>query len=227
MIKKIAKTVLNIFGYEVVKKYDSRHGQDAFQHNTLEHVNEKNKDIIHFKRNISNDSKFIDCIYPYIKQLLIKKDLNLLDVGCGSGILVNKLLKDKLADDINGCDFASSKIEQCNSYYNSSSYFVHDILTPLEKEYNIITCTEVLEHLEYPEKAFDNLVAALSVNGKLIITVPDGRKDSFAGHIHFWSPESFKLFVIKELDKHLISKEFSINYDLICGKNLVKIQRLK
>jgi hypothetical protein len=47
------------------------------------------------------------------------------------------------------------------------------------------------------------------VNGVLILTIPDGRRDaikagefyseskSYWGHINFWSPESWDLFVIR------------------------------
>ena len=31
--------------------------------------------------------------------------------------------------------------------------------------------------------------------GILLVTVPNGRIDTFAGHINFWSPESWDIFV--------------------------------
>jgi len=31
--------------------------------------------------------------------------------------------------------------------------------------------------------------------GILLITVPNGRNDTFAGHINFWSPESWDVFI--------------------------------
>ncbi|MEG2336387.1 MAG: hypothetical protein RSC04_01440, partial [Bacteroidales bacterium] len=31
--------------------------------------------------------------------------------------------------------------------------------------------------------------------GTLVISVPDGRKDTYSGHIQFWSPESWAVFI--------------------------------
>jgi hypothetical protein len=53
----------------------------------------------------------------------------------------------------------------------------------------------VLEHLLYPGKALLNLVSAIKPGGGLLITVPDGRKDTYSGHINFWSPESWQIFI--------------------------------
>jgi hypothetical protein len=35
----------------------------------------------------------------------------------------------------------------------------------------------------------------LANEGVLVVTVPDGRNDTFLGHINFWSPESWKIFI--------------------------------
>jgi 2-polyprenyl-3-methyl-5-hydroxy-6-metoxy-1,4-benzoquinol methylase len=222
MIKKIIRNILEKFGYTINKKYKNEH-EDALFHNSLENINFKNNDLFHFKNNIKNDSYFIDCIYPYIKKIFKNKEINFLDVGCGSGVLVNKLIEDKIGINIKGCDFSEIKIKQCNKYYKYNVYFTHNILNPINKNFDLITCTEVLEHLEYPELALYNLLKALKDGGNLIITVPDGRKDTYIGHINFWSQESFKLFIIRETLYH--KKDFDLEFKLICDKNYVRIKK--
>src|SRR5262249_6527343 len=63
------------------------------------------------------------------------------------------------------------------------------------EEFDLILCTEVLEHCEYPADIVKDMFLAGKPGGMIVITLADGRKDTWEGHIHFWSPESFKLFI--------------------------------
>jgi 2-polyprenyl-3-methyl-5-hydroxy-6-metoxy-1,4-benzoquinol methylase len=103
---------------------------------------------------------------------------------------------------------------------------VHDIYDSLNNPYDIIICTEVLEHLEYPEESLKNMLLSLNNGGKLIISVPDGRKDTFFGHINFWSPESFKIFVGETISNKQHCK-YETKFYYMCGKNISVIKRIK
>lgn len=59
----------------------------------------------------------------------------------------------------------------------------------------MLFCTEVLEHLLFPDKALKNILKMIANNGTLLVTVPNGRTDTYKGHINFWSPESWKVFI--------------------------------
>lgn len=224
MIKKIIKSAVSSLGYEIRKKYDSGHQNDAVVYNGLELVNKRNSDLNHFQKMMKGDTVFITKLFPRIKQYLPNVNFKYLDVGCGTGVLVNLLTEEYPESIIYGCDFSEVKIKQCVEFYKRKKYFVHNILDPIEKKYDIISCTEVLEHLEEPEQALFNLLNALLEQGILIITVPNGREDRFEGHINFWSPESFKIFINKKL------AEFKINFDtefiIINGKNVVIIKNV-
>ena len=78
------------------------------------------------------------------------------------------------------------------------TFFQHDICQPLAQKYDIIFCTEVLEHLLNPWEATHHLENALLPGGTLVLTVPEGRKDHSNEHINFWSPESWKAFLDRE-----------------------------
>lgn len=76
-----------------------------------------------------------------------------------------------------------------------------------------MTLTEVLEHLVHPEAALRKLA---KVGRTLLLTVPDGRRDtteamqfnpewgSYRGHVNFWSPESWAVWLKRELPNHVI-----------------------
>lgn len=75
--------------------------------------------------------------------------------------------------------------------------FQQDLNLPISQKSDIIFCTEVFEHLLEPELVIKNILSTLNPNGYLIITVPDGRKDTYEGHINFWSPENWNIFIKK------------------------------
>lgn len=75
---------------------------------------------------------------------------------------------------------------------------------PLPKKFDLILSQQVLEHLIEPEDALRNLAAMLQPRGVILIAVPDGRLDDFAGHIHFWSKDSLPLFLQKTLPGYIV-----------------------
>ena len=83
----------------------------------------------------------------------------------------------------------------------------------VEDTFDVIFCTEVLEHLVDPAAALRKLLRCLKPSGVLILTVPDGRIDqhpagairsdgsAYWGHINFWSPESWTLFINASIEE--------------------------
>ena len=96
---------------------------------------------------------------------------------------------------LTGADFSESKISNCRILYPQIDFEVRDIYNQLKSSYDLILCTEVLEHLLYPDRALKMLLNGINEHGSIFITVPNGRLDSFSGHINFWSPESWKVFL--------------------------------
>ena len=68
----------------------------------------------------------------------------------------------------------------------------------------MIFCIEVIEHLLHPDRALRNVVRMLADSGVALITVPNGRTDTFEGHINFWSPESWDVFVKQVCEGHTV-----------------------
>ncbi|MCK4934746.1 MAG: methyltransferase domain-containing protein [Simkaniaceae bacterium] len=88
---------------------------------------------------------------------------------------------------------------------------------------DVIFCTEVLEHLQHPESAITHLLTLKKDAGVLILTVPNGRIDSSAQHINFWSPESWKIFLQKSAPSNNIQSLKTLSPNAPGGYNLCAI----
>ena len=135
----------------------------------------------------------------------------LLDIGAGEGELAYKLQKLGFTDisccDINPSKFKLSGIKCVQADLNESLPFSDDT-------FDIVTCTEVLEHLKDPFNAIAHISRVLKTGGKAVITTPnimnwysrlrflfngyfndyyleeEFTKDSKLGHIHpFYFPQ--------------------------------------
>lgn len=104
-------------------------------------------------------------------------DLNLLDVGAGPSIYrkkVEDLGIKYFSTDFNNYQPSSGEIGQQSHDWNYGNHdFVCDILDiPEDQKFNIIICTEVLEHVPDPIAAFEKICKLLKDDGELLITVP-------------------------------------------------------
>jgi len=54
-----------------------------------------------------------------------------------------------------------------------------------ENSIDVILCTQVLEHIEFPEKAFEEFSRILKQNGKIILTVPLGQGEHQIPHDYY------------------------------------------
>lgn len=118
------------------------------------------------------------------------------DVGCGTGHLLVEMRKAGFGGRLVGLDSAIAAGDQVRSHGVDLEFYPGYLSAQgWEAEFDLILCTEVLEHCEYPHYILGDMIKAIKPGGIIAITVPDGRKDTWEGHIHFWSPESFKLFI--------------------------------
>lgn len=142
---------------------------------------------------------------------------DLLDVGCGPGYLVDLLSRAGHTGKLSGCDFSDSAVRSASARCPAASFFTHDIYQALPGRHDLLFCMETIEHLLHPDKALANLLAASRVT---VLTVPEGRKDFFQGHINFWSPESWQVFCEKHAEGRRVTTRL-INKE----KNLLAIFR--
>lgn len=153
-----------------------------------------------------------DRISSYIETLVLCENEgisfekgNVIDVGCGTGHLLRELKKRHPEINIVGTDFSEESISVSKQINETGEFFLMDIFNiPSEQlgKYDYVICSEVLEHLLYPEKALQNIIKLANENAAIILTVPNGRIDTYGGHINFWSPESWKVFVESNIDEN-------------------------
>lgn len=174
--------------------------ESPVQHNTPERMDQFFSDEAMLEQYL-DESRI--AFYEELVDMLNERGINarnkkILDCGCGTGHLL-KIFSGDAGCNISGSDFSKEALKVAMKTIPSGNFFSHDIYNALRSRYDIIFCTEVLEHLLDPEIALRNLVNALNENSVLILTVPNGRMDFYEGHINFWSPESWKKFLSQNL----------------------------
>ncbi len=98
-----------------------------------------------------------------------------LDVGCGNGGLALPLAA--LGYDVVGTDIDSASIEYCralNRFANARFVLTDGTLWEIDGRFDLIVCSEVIEHLENPDALISVMCAKLSPAGHLFVTIPNG-----------------------------------------------------
>ena len=123
----------------------------------------------------------------------------ILDVGVGPGIALKELLRGSHPKNLAGFDFSRSALERARLELPEGEFDQRDVYLSVPGQYDVILCTEVLEHLEDPAAALRNMASATAPAAHMVVTVPDGRIDFSDKHINFWSPESWEFFLAHAL----------------------------
>jgi 2-polyprenyl-3-methyl-5-hydroxy-6-metoxy-1,4-benzoquinol methylase len=124
---------------------------------------------------------------------------SVIDVGCGTGHLLRFIVDETtLAPDrIVGVDHAGAGINRARELLPEATWLVEDLFDlPLDGErFDLVLCTEVLEHLDNPAGAVEVLRGLCAPGGRVVVTVPDGARDSWDGHVNFWDEEELQAFL--------------------------------
>ncbi len=99
----------------------------------------------------------------------------LLDVGCGDGALL-RLLHARYRDvAFSGVDLSSVVVEQNRAALPQMEFSVCNVaVDPLLGAFDVVVCTEVLEHLDDPGRALASIAQATRAGGHAVITTPTG-----------------------------------------------------
>ncbi len=122
------------------------------------------------------DRKRVDFITNVLKESLPLQS-RILDVGCGNGVISRHL--GRVGFRVIGIDVSEKTIEKARasttlpnvSFMNKSA----EELIAEGEQYDAVICSEVLEHLKNPAALLQVLHGCLKENGKLIVTVPNGK----------------------------------------------------
>ena len=100
------------------------------------------------------------------------KSTSVLEVGCGDGWLLGRLLELGFTD-VLGIDPSRAADSQTKNYLISGCFPKDIPASHQNRKFDLIILRHVLEHIETPRPFIAALAAALSSNGQLWIEVPD------------------------------------------------------
>ena len=150
--------------------------------------------------NYSGGIKWAFSLIKDIIKYCDKKDIeNILDIGCGEGsksfILANYFSNAKVL----GIDFTDEGIKKANNNYSevNNLYFKKvDIFEIQTEKYDMVSCLEVLEHIEDWQIVLKNIC---NISNKyILISVPTGRMrdyEKYVGHLRNFKKGEIENFV--------------------------------
>jgi 2-polyprenyl-3-methyl-5-hydroxy-6-metoxy-1,4-benzoquinol methylase len=158
----------------------------------------------------------------------VNKDENILDVGCGGGLLVNYL------------DICGYRVEGFDNYlYNPHTKAINEIVNTkrlvknsnikdfkFKKKYDVIFMSNVIEHIDDWEENLSILINYLNPSGRIILLLPNY---SVPVETHFMLPIVYNKEITYKIFKNKI-----INFEKIHNRkgiwkslNFIKLKDLK
>jgi len=157
-------------------------------------------------------NNFFKTLVSQVKNLKIG---SVLDVGCGEGFTLNKLKENKIGKVHEGIDYSKEAISLGKKAYPNLHISQGNIygLKHEDNSFDLVICSEVLEHLEDPQKALKELIRVSKKH--ILLSVPNEPwfclfnytqwgKD--IGHINKWSKNKFVKFLKSESYKVVFVK---------------------
>lgn len=118
---------------------------------------------------------------------------SVVDIGCGVGDLLTEVVRRRPGVRVAGLDFSGKAVEGARAALPAGEFqrfTIERTLPYASASFDVVLCTDVLEHLEYPRAAAAELVRICKPGGLVAIVVPDGDVDQFFGHWWFWNERS-------------------------------------
>lgn len=154
-----------------------------------------------------------------LKEELAQNSYTIRDVGCALGAGTACLAAAFPACTVEGIDFSSAAVEKARQLHPECRFEVGDILALTETK-DVIFCSNTLEHLAEPARAFDRLGRA--AEKYLIVLVPYRDKSDLAEHVtHFQKSDiplcagGLLLSTVSELDCSSMGDPHWIGYQLL------------
>ncbi len=136
-------------------------------------------------------------IYEILKSY---KNCKILDIGCGTGLLMKPLLEQGYC--IDGVDNSINMLKEIKKKIPHATIFKIDLdddqYLPLDR-YQVIICNSVLQFTKRPRKVLDNLSKKLVQNGIILIGIPHQKSSSamFVETLHEIKNKNFFHAIIK------------------------------
>jgi 2-polyprenyl-3-methyl-5-hydroxy-6-metoxy-1,4-benzoquinol methylase len=184
--------------------------------NSQENINEYEDYYIKYFDSHIADKKNFDSILSWISKKVDFRGKTMLDVGCGSGKLVDYLREKGF--NIKGIEYSKPLFKE---YLKDKKYFFNCSIDEYSKidngPYDVITLMDVLEHVDYPAKIIEDISKVQPEGGFLVIEIPLYKSIPsmvFGRNWHFFHKYHLSYFTKKRLTKLLKNN----GYDLVQWK---------
>lgn len=154
---------------------------------------------------------FLDQLYA---MLAATEPKSVLDAGCGEGFGVDFLAARNPELRLVGVDLSEEAVAYANEHFGDRGRFRTGSLYKLpfsDNSFDTVLCSEVLEHLDEPDRAVKELKRV--ARNYVVITVPHEpyfqalntlgrwlRVNPDAGHVNFWTSKTFQEFIRRHFD---------------------------
>jgi len=122
-------------------------------------------------------------IRKILRSLHLLPNAYVLDVGCGDGRMLNKVVAQYHLKGV-GVDISSNQLKENlrNNLFGNTYYLSDAERLPFEDDtFDVIFCFDVLEHLSSPQDCINEICRTLKKNGKAIIYAIS-KKDKYTWH---------------------------------------------
>ncbi|AOW51770.1 TPA: bifunctional 2-polyprenyl-6-hydroxyphenol methylase/3-demethylubiquinol 3-O-methyltransferase UbiG [Legionella pneumophila subsp. pneumophila] len=123
--------------------------------------------------------------FEFISEHINLKGLRVLDVGCGGGILCESMAK--AGAYVSGLDAEPEAIQVAKEHAHKNQLQIDYFCNPIEEYENqgfdVITCMELLEHVQNPELVLQHCKRLLKPNGLLFLSTISRTLKAYLGAI--------------------------------------------
>ncbi len=142
-----------------------------------------------------HNRKLAQVIDLILKTYKASDRINLLDVGCASGVLTHEVSKSLPKSKVTGLDSYKSAVDFARQKYPNLKFVVGDAhkLPFKNKSFDLIICTETLEHVTDPRLSLLEMKRVLKKNGEAIISMDSGSL-LFRIIWHYWTKTKGKVW---------------------------------
>jgi len=137
-------------------------------------------------------------VHESVISLIAGNPKNILDVGCGTGAFLYKIYQIAPESILTGCDIEDQR--STFTKFNMEIINIDNGLCFKNESFNLITCIELIEHIENPFFLLRETYRVLKDNGQLIISSPNV-ENIFSRILYLLTGKFIHFFSKYDLDK--------------------------